>query len=264
MDMSPLEEQIKKASNVAFQLIRQIGYAGNHRVKRVYETDPIGESHQQCMRLIALQGKIQEHRQLTLEAWRPIYDECVLTFPDHRGAEEVGELAIGVAIDVKTWCYRYANELAKCDWQDSECINKLNTKLPFPITDGDLQDLTDRLRAVEHYLRRFARFDEAAPPMSAVDPTQTHTSDQTATVPIATQTPLTESDRLILQAMLENGHTLDKPASQSDIVKKALGTENTKGVFNRLKSRGYTDTAKGIGTWLTETGVSAAKNLSDE
>jgi hypothetical protein len=73
--------------------------------------------------------------------------------------------------------------------------------------------------------------------------------------------PLTENDRFILEAMLDLGAMPDNPKSSADILKAALdGSESSK-AFSRLRKAGYIDAKTGIGRWLTESGLQAAKAL---
>lgn len=77
---------------------------------------------------------------------------------------------------------------------------------------------------------------------------------------IADQTvPLTENDRSILEAMLELGATSDMPKTAAEIVHCALSRESHGKDFQRLKKKGYVETQRGTGSWLTEQGLKVAK-----
>ena len=75
--------------------------------------------------------------------------------------------------------------------------------------------------------------------------------------------PLTENDRCILEAMLNLGATPDNPRSSADILKAAVDGSDCNKAFNRLRRAGYVEAKPGIGRWLTESGLQAARALSD-
>jgi hypothetical protein len=78
------------------------------------------------------------------------------------------------------------------------------------------------------------------------------------------ESPLTESDRLILQVMLEMGADYRKPQSQTAIVKRATTGTETKGMFDNLKALAMVDSKRNVGTWLTDKGIETARHITGE
>ena len=82
-------------------------------------------------------------------------------------------------------------------------------------------------------------------------------------VEIAKEKPLMDNDVGLLETMLEMGLSSDSIESLEQILKRAKWTSNGKHALDRLKDYGYVAAKRGVGFYLTQSGIDRAEKLGE-